>query len=94
MGEQENVRIWIRERTTWLAECVWADVGKRVAEGVRSVYVDCTWLYEWMKGMRGRMWGEWRMREDGKCGKRIEGEDEMWEMEMNGMGYWGWDEGE
>lgn len=32
--------------------------------------------------------------EGGKYGKRIEGEDEMWEMEMNGMGYWGYDEGE
>lgn len=64
--------------------------GRGCKVGVCGLYV----IVRWMERMRGRMWGEWRMREGGKCGKRIEGEDEMWEMEMNGMGYWGWDEGE
>lgn len=51
-GCMNGERMWIRERTTWIAERVWMDTRKRVAEGVRSVYVDCTRLWGGCEGMR------------------------------------------
>ena len=44
--------MWIRERTTWVQGQVWVDVGKRMAKGIRSVYMDCTRLWGGCEGMR------------------------------------------